>query len=210
MGMAFARVSSIASVVSLRAKDVFGAWRDLTESSLVADRDEILCEADGAQYGLEAYKLQGKAAGDWVDQATVTLHTPDGTSHYRQDRIAVNGDGSDSIVSVILTVQKGQLLLKDLLATLQRQARARFTLQDGVTKFRGLSDDIEHGNKAELGGFEQDFKGTVLCDRAQFTAATAPRRGWKLRWLPNQTTYRIEAVKEDEISYAIELASLSR
>lgn len=215
--MASARVSSIASVVSLQAKSVDGVWRDLTEGSAVGDREEILCEADGEQYNLAAYVLQRRAAASWAAAETVTLNVASGSSNYRQDVIAVNGDDTDSEVAIVLTVNKGQLMLAQLLGTLQRQERSRFRLSgagnggseaDATARYKGHSDDIGHGNKAELGGFEQDYKGTVLCDREQFEGGVAPARGMALVWLANRVTYRIENVKRDEISYALELTSV--
>lgn len=211
--MASARVVSLASVVSLRAKDEDGEWRDLTEGSEVFDRDEILCEADGAQFALNAYKVQQRNTSAWEDAFTITLNVSDGTSNYRQDRISVEGDATDSTVENLLTVDKGERGLKDLLATLQDKQRARFTVAEidsGATKFRGISDDIDHANKAEIGGFEQEYKGTILCDREQFAGKTIPKRGHKLTWLPNATAYRIVSVKEDEISFAIELESVNK
>lgn len=208
--MALARVSSIAGVVSLQAKSVDGVWRDLTEGSAVEDREEILCEADGAQYGLSAYKLQRRSGAAWVDAETVTLNVADGCSNYRQDRIAVDGDDTDSSAELLLTVEQGQVMLAQLLTTLKGQERARFTLRDGATRYRGIVDDVAHGNKGELGGFEQDFKGSVLCNREQFSGAAAPTRGDKITLLTTGLSYRIDSVKVDEISYLIELVSINR
>lgn len=208
--MAAARVSSIASVVSLRAKDSDGDWRDLTEGSEVFDRDEILCEADGEQYGLTAYKVQERTAAAWTDALTVTLNVPDGTSNYRTDRIGVDGDATDSTVTHLVTVDKGQRILKDLLNTLKGRERYFFTLNGGSDRFRGMFDDIEHGNKLEMEGFGQEFKGTLLCDREQFVGVNKPARGQKLKCLANGITYRIELVKEDEISYGVEFVSINK
>src|SRR4051794_10354180 len=112
--MSNARITGIAAVCSLQAKSTAGGWRTVTGGALISDKEEVLVEADGAQYALAAYKLQRKSAGAWIDAVTVSLDLPSGTSHYRQDRIGVTGDDTDSTAVVLVTVEKGQALLRDL------------------------------------------------------------------------------------------------
>jgi hypothetical protein len=208
--MSAARIAAIASGITAQAKNSAGVWRDLVNNDLVYDREELLMESDSVCYAVTAAKLQKRVAGVWTDSASLTLSVPDGSSHFRKVRIAVSGDATNSVAAVLFTSSKGEAVYRQALESLQAQQRIRFTLNADTTRFRGIADELEHANKAELGGFEQDFKGMLLCDREQFVGATEgpPERGDAVT--VNSRTYRVESVKEDEVSYLVELASVNR
>lgn len=205
-----ARITAIADGITIQAK-LNGVWRDLEESDQITSGEEILAQADGAQYELTAYKLQRLQAGSYVDALTIVLNTPDGSSHYRQDRVLITGDVSTNAVSV-LTIDKGQRMLADLLTHLKAQEWNRFSFPVGTgatpAKYRGTSDDLDHATRLEVGGMAQDFQGLIVCDREQF-GAIVPKSGQKLQW-SNGRVYRIETVREDEISFALEVISINK
>lgn len=207
--MSAARITGIASVCSVQAKSTAGVWRDLTEGSAIEDKEEILVDSDGAQYDLAAYTLQRKSGGSWIDAETVSLDLPSGTSHYRQDRIGVTGDDTDSMAVILVTVDKGQALLRDLNTQLEAQCRNRFEYPEGSgSKYKGTSDDLTYTTTFEMGGQEPDFGGTILSPRRQWGTAV-PITGQKLRaW--NGKSYRVEKVHEDDISYVIELKAINK
>lgn len=208
-----ARVTAIGDGVTVQARAAAegsaeaGEWRDIAENDVVNHREELLVEADGAKYGFEACRIQKRVAGVWTDGVIVTLDVTEGTSHFRTDRLSVGGDETNSSVAVT-TIEKGDLDLRDALSTLKRHARSRFTLEDEATKYRGVENAIEHGNTAELGGFQPDFAGIIVAPRDQFQdAGVTPLRGMKLT-RSNGVSYRITSVKTDDISYEIEVASI--
>ena len=211
-----ARVTGIADGVTVQARAAAegsaaaGDWRDIAEDDVVQHREELLVEVDGAKYGFEACRIQKRVAGVWTDGVIVTLDVAEGTSHFRKDRLSVGGDETNSSVA-LTTVEKGDRDLRDALWQLKRLARARFTLEDSATKYRGVQSELEHANSAELGGFQQDFNGVMVADREQFESSPdgPPLRGQKIT-LADGTTYRITSVKTDEVSHTMEFQSVNR
>jgi hypothetical protein len=204
--IATCKVTGIAAAVTLQAKGTDGEWRDLAEGDEIETGEEILAEASGAQFALTAYTLQNRVAGVWTNALAITLDLPSGTSHYRQDRFGITGDDTDNTVSILVTVERGDLMLRDLNVALEAQARNRFTYAG--QRYKGMSDDIEFTTTFETGGQEPSFNGTILAPKRQFNGV-APVTGQKLTaW--NGKTYRIDRVTEDEISYALTLESPNR
>lgn len=209
-----ARVTAIAEGITVQARTAVegpvpaGAWRDIANNDVVNHREELMVESDGVRYAFTACTLQKRVAGVWTDALNLTLDVAEGTSHFRQDRLSVGGDETNSTVSV-LTIDKGQPEMRETLRELKRQAKTRFTLDDSETRFRGISTEIELANRAQMGGFAQDFNGVIVAEREQFvTAGVAPARGGKITVAGN--TFRITSVKVDDVSYLVEFESVNR
>lgn len=211
--MATARVSGIASGVTLQARSTAGEWRDLAENDEISDGEEILARADQGQFNLNAYQLADRVGGVWTVAQTITLHIPDGTGTYRQDRFAVEGDGTESASSLVVTVDKGQIILRDMHAALvhmQRTQGGRFRYPEiNGTRYLGILEDLELGTTLGEGGFDAEHRGTIICDKSQFASGHSFRQGGKILWQDGRKL-KINRVTEDEISFGLEVQQVTK
>lgn len=215
--MANARITAIAAGVTAKAKDANGVWRTLADGDEILDGEEVKASTPGPQFGLDAYEMQRRVAGVWSDALTIELNAGSGSSHWRQDKYAIAGDGTDSTVGLVLQVAKGSRQTAHDLVVLQvaqtdEGGSFEYPAEDGA-QFKGLFSALEQTSNLEMGGFQQGIEAQIVTDRQQWVLAaqaTGPIVGQELLWHDGQARYRIVKVEVDEISFVIGLASVNK
>jgi hypothetical protein len=211
-----ARIVSIGAAITCTAKNSAGVWRSLALNDLIFDGEEIKAVAPVAQFNFIAYVLQRKIASAWTDAVIVKLDLQSGTSHYRQDRWRLSGNDLDSTVTLGVTTDKGQTLLRDAQIA-QKQDEFLYGgnfLYSGTIALSvapiwwGVFSNVDETTKLER-AFEEEIDATLICNREQFyTAGLVPLIGQQITW--NARAYRIERLRTDEIAYEFILCSINK
>lgn len=205
--MPSARITNIASGVTLRAQSTSGVWRDLAENDVIEHGEEILAQSDYARWGDVVYNLQRRSAAAWIDAQSVTLSVPAGNSTYRQDRWSITGDDNDSTCTLLVTVDAGELLLRDMLNALKAMEKTRL-LHKGV-RYACVVDNSTFSTDLGEGGWDVQGAGAVILDREQFSGGAAPFiDGDKVT--VNGRTLKIRGIDTDEISVALRVQQTSK
>jgi hypothetical protein len=211
-----ARITSIGAAITCTAKSTAGIWRTLAIDDLVFDGEEIKAVAPSAQFNFIAYVLQRKVASTWTDAVIVKLDLQSGSSHYRQDRWRLAGNDLNSTVTLGVTVDKGQIVLREAQIA-QKQDEFLYggnflysgsVLLDVIPVWWGVFSNVDETTKLER-AFEEEIDATLLANLEQFyTAGLVPVIGQQITWASR--SYRIERLKTDEITYEFILCSINK
>lgn len=207
---AASKIVSIGTGLTVTAKSVAGVWRSVASGDELAAGEEVKVQAASAQYARAAYILQRKVAGVWTNALTVTLDLPTGHSHFRQDKLTIAGDTTDSTVVISVTTDKGHTYLRRALTEMQRTEQRK----GGLFTYKSASywcspSDFDNATDLKDTGFGEVIAGTLMSTREQWeTAGISPESGQLVTYQGAQ--YRIEKVEIDEISYTLTLGSKNK
>lgn len=210
--MLAARLTAIATGITVQAKNVADVWRTLAADDLVYDQEVVKASAWGPQFNRTAYTLQRKVAAVWTDAVSVTLDAGRGSSHWRADKFQIQGNSTNSSCALILTVAKGSRQVAHDLAVLkvmQTDVGGQFSYQSAT--YKGCFSSLERTSEPEMGGFQEGIDAQLVTDREQWAlAGITPAAGQDVTWHDHTTPYRIVKVDTDEISFVLGLASVNR
>ena len=203
--MSLCKIVELIQGIEYRAKSVAGVWRALAEDDSLVDGESVKVFSAGAEFNKNAYKLQSRTSATWVDAETVSLDLPSGTSHTRTDKLDIDGDATNSTVTIAVTHSKGHAGLKMAhLGQLHAEdfRGIRFTWKGGM--YAGVLSEITKSKENVPGGYMDEADARLVCNREQFIdAGKMPLIGQTLTASGEQ--FVITGIDVSDTIYSLEL-----